>query len=89
MDDVALASPGTERKHIENEKLREEWSGCCSKSDKHFVKFLTQLGFGASLVVFAMIQTARDDVENKEIYFSLISGIVGTFLPYPTLKEKQ
>jgi hypothetical protein len=67
----------------------EQWSGCCSKSDKHFVKFVTQVGFGASLAIFAMVQIARSDVESKEIYFSLLSGIVGTFLPHPTLKEKQ
>ena len=66
----------------------EQWSGCCSKSDKRFVKFITQVGFGGSLVIFAMVQIARSDVENKSIYFSLLSGIIGTFLPQPTIKEK-
>ena len=64
------------------------WSGCCSRSNKEFVIFISQVGFGASLVLFSMIQIARDDVVNKEIYFSLLTLIVGTFLPNPKIKDK-
>ena len=33
-------------------------------------------------MAFSMIQIMRD-VEHKEIYFSLISGTIGTFFPNP------
>jgi len=75
--------------HIERTTTEDKiWTGCCSKSNKEFVIFITQSCFGASLVIFSMIQIARNDVENKEIYFSLLSMIIGTFLPNPKIKEK-
>ena len=89
MDEIVLASPTTERKKIENEKLREEWSGCCSKSNKEFVKYITQIGFGASVMIFSMVQISRADVESKEIYFSLLSGTLGLFLPHPQMKAEK
>ena len=89
MDEIVLASPTTERKKIENEKLREEWSGCCSKSNKEFVKYITQIGFGASVMIFSMVQISRADVESKEIYFSLLSGTLGLFLPHPQMKSEK
>tara|TARA_R110002153_G_C12965491_1_gene460539 strand:+ start:242 stop:487 length:246 start_codon:yes stop_codon:yes gene_type:complete len=63
------------------------WSGCCSRSNKEFVIFISQVSFGASLVLFSMIQISRGDVVNKEIYFSLLSLVIGTFLPNPKIKE--
>jgi hypothetical protein len=49
-----------------------------------FVKFLIQVLFGASLVLFAMIMIVKDERPDKEIYFSMLSGTVGLFLPHPT-----
>ena len=77
-------TPQTERRHIENEKVKEEWSGCCSRSNKDFVRWISQVGFGASVMIFSMVQISRADVENKEIYFSMLSGTMGLFLPHPT-----
>jgi hypothetical protein len=65
----------------------EEWSGCCSHTNKDFIKYLTQIGFGASVVIFSMIQIGRNDIANKEVYFGLLSGAIGTFMPHPSLKS--
>jgi hypothetical protein len=89
MQEISVSSPTTERKTIENDQLRDEWSGCCSKSNKEFVKYITQIGFGASVVIFSMVQISRDDVESREIYFSLLSGTLGLFLPHPHIKSEQ
>ena len=89
LEAIAVSSPTSERKKIENEKLRDEWSGCCSRSNKEFVKYITQIGFGASVMIFSMIQISRSDVENKEIYFSLLSGTLGLFLPNPQMKNDK
>ena len=43
---------------------------------------------GATVIIFSMIQISRDDVENTEIYFSLLSGTLGLFLPHPQMKDK-
>jgi hypothetical protein len=70
----------------EQEDEDKEWKLCCSRSDKGFIKYVTQICFGASIMIFSMAQIARSDVENKEIYYSMLSGTVGLFLPHPTIK---
>jgi hypothetical protein len=71
------------------EEKDEEWSGCCSHTNKHFIKYLTQIGFGATVVIFSMVQIARSDVESKEIYFSMLTGTLGIFMPHPSLKSDK
>ena len=73
-----------ERQHIENEKLREQWQGCCSKTNRHFLKYITQITMGSVVMVFSMAQIARG-ADNPEIYFSLLSGTLGIFIPHPTI----
>ena len=89
MEAISVSSPRSERKKIENDQLREEWSGCCSRSNKEFVKYITQIGFGASVMIFSMVQISRAEVESKEIYFSLLSGTLGLFLPHPQMKSEK
>jgi hypothetical protein len=71
----------------EEDKTEEIWSGCCSRTNKDFIKYITQIGFGASVVIFSMVQIGRTDVENKEVYFGLLSGTMGIFMPHPNLKS--
>lgn len=78
------ATPSEEKKYIENDKLRNEWTGCCSKHDKHFIKYITQIFMGASVMAFSMIMIATG-AKNQEIYFSLLSGTLGLFLPHPQI----
>ena len=61
-----------------------EWNTCCSKSSAAFVKYIVQVCFGAGLMIFAMIQIANH-ADNPTIYFSLLSGTVGTFFPHPSM----
>ena len=89
MEAISVSSPRSERKKIENDQLREEWSGCCSRSNKDFVKYVTQVSMGSAVIIFSMIQVARGDVESKEIYFSLLSGTLGLFLPHPQMKSDK
>jgi len=80
-------SPMTERKRIENDKLRNEWdTGCCSKTDKHYLKFIIQIAMGSSVMLFSMIQIVRG-AESPEIYFSMLSGTLGLFLPHPNIPD--
>lgn len=82
----ALHSPSSERLRIENEKYKDEWQGCCSKTNKHFLKYLTQIIMGSAVMIFSMAQISRG-AENPEIYFSLLSGTLGLFLPHPQIKD--
>ena len=73
--------------HIENKQAAEEWSGCCSRTNKDFVKYITQVAVGAGVIMFSMAQITRG-VPNQEIYFSMLSGTLGLFLPHPQIKTK-
>jgi len=80
-----------EKLNIENEKLKNEWGadgGCCSRTDKHFIKYITQVGFSAVIVIFSIFQIAFG-ADNREIYFSLISGIIGNFSPAPSINPPK
>ena len=66
----------------------ETWiSACCGaekKISKGFMKWLIQVVISLFVLVWSAIQISLTD-ENKEIYFSLISTIVGLYLPSPDL----
>ena len=81
---LAIETPRTQRKKIENEHP-DEWSGCCSKTNKHFIKYITQITMGGAVMLFCMVQIGLG-TENQEIYFSLLSGTLGLFLPHPQIK---
>ena len=81
-----VKSPSQERRYIENEKFREQWKCCSGTSNKHAIKYAVQVTLGAAVVVFSMIQIIRG-VENQEIYFSMVSGTIATFLPAPQLHK--
>jgi hypothetical protein len=62
-----------------------QWKLCCSNTSPEFMKFLVQVIFGAAICGFAMIMIATNKSGgNNEIYFSMLSGTVGLFLPHPT-----
>ena len=56
---------------------------------RQYIKFLTQVGFGGAIVVFSMVQIARNDVEDKAIFYGLLSGTLSAFMPNPTIAAVQ
>jgi hypothetical protein len=64
------------------------WSACCSKTDVGFIKYVTQVGVAVMLIIFSMIQISIE-ADNREIYFSMISGMVGLLFPHPQVKVKN
>jgi len=65
----------------------EEWGGCCSKSDSHFVKYMAQLGISFTVLALCITMIIINRGERCEVYFSLISGIVGLYSPQPQIKR--
>jgi len=70
------------------EEANEEWHSCCSNrtTDSHLMKYMTQLSVSFIILGFSIAQIARD-VDNKEVYFSMISCIIGIYVPAPTHKK--
>ena len=51
------------------------------------IKYIVQVCFSASVAVFSMTMLATGSP--VEIYLPVVTGIVGYWLPQPSLKHKQ
>ena len=76
----------------EKEEVEEKiWliSDCCRNKNnltKSCIKYVIQVLILTIVLLFSLIQISITN-NNKEIYFSLISTIIGIFLPSPQMHE--
>jgi hypothetical protein len=66
----------------------EKWGLCCSSVYKSEVVFMIQIMFLFTILIFSIIQITMR-AENLEIYFSLISSIVGILVPSPKINKNE
>lgn len=71
------------------EEPNEQWSGCCSKTDSHFLKYLVQVIISLIILIFSIIMIVIRNGGNCEVYFSIISAILGIFSPSPSMTKKN
>lgn len=64
----------------------DTWKCCCGTFSNEHVKYLVQIAFGASIMLFSMIQIIRNDGD-VTVYYSMLSGTMGLFLPSPGMKK--
>lgn len=60
---------------------------CCSESPFFFVKYIVLVLISIILLFFCMAQIIRFPDSPNTIYFSLISMVVGLFVPSPSSKK--
>jgi len=66
----------------------ERWGLCCSSVYKSEVVFMIQIIFLFTILIFSIVQiTMKSD--NLEIYFSLISSIIGILVPSPKMNKNE
>jgi FtsH-binding integral membrane protein len=66
----------------------EKWGLCCSSVYKSEVVFMIQIMFLFTILIFSIVQiTLKSD--NLEIYFSLISSIIGILVPSPKMNKNE
>jgi hypothetical protein len=72
---------------IDERKARLYWS-CCSGSQisPEMTKYLVSVIFSAAILSFSFVMIATSD-QNLNIYFNLVSFIIGVFIKGPTLKK--
>ena len=71
------------------EPINEDWSVCCSKSNSQLVKYMAQLFISLTVLFFCIAMIIIKDGEKCDIYFSLISGIIGIYSPSPSFTKKM
>jgi len=75
--------------YMDLEDQNEKWQSCCFNrtTDSHLMKYMTQLTVSIAILTFSMTQIIRD-VPSKEVYFSMISCIIGIYIPAPSHKRE-
>jgi hypothetical protein len=73
--------------NLEEDKT-DKWRLCCSSVYKAEVVFMTQILFLFTILIFSIVQITMR-AENLEIYFSLISSIIGILIPQPKMNKNE
>ena len=68
--------------------VKDKWELCCSSVYKAEVVFFCQILFLFTILIFSMVQIAIK-ANNIEIYFSLISTIIGVLIPQPKMSKGE
>jgi len=69
------------------EEPNEQWAGCCSQTSSHFLKYIVQVIISAIILIFSIIMIVIRNGEKCEVYFSIISAILGSS-PSPSMTKK-
>lgn len=70
-------------------EVNEEWAGCCSKTNSTFLKYITMVIICVIILIFSITMIVIRDGNNCEVYFSLISAIMGIFAPSPSMNRQK
>lgn len=63
-------------------------NGCCNDVDRQTIDFAIRMMMILLILIFSMVQVWRvNDVNQKQIYFGIITSILGYLIPSPTLKK--
>ena len=65
----------------------EQWTGCCSKTDSSFLKYIVMVIICIIILFFSIIMIVIKDGVECEVYFSMISAIMGIFAPSPSMNK--
>lgn len=69
-------------------KMNDMSNGCCANIERQTIDFAIRMVMIFIILLFAMIQVLRiADVNQKQIYFGIITSILGYLIPSPTLKR--
>ena len=72
----------------EQKNNNTDWYTCCSHSNPETIKYATQVAIALIILLFSIIQLSFNNTgQDKTIYFSLISTIIGLFIPSPNIKK--
>ena len=63
----------------ENEKI----NSCCSSTPFYFTKYIILVIISFCILMFSMVQIILHPNDANVVYFSLISHIIGIYIPAP------
>lgn len=63
------------------------YQSCCLRIDKRALQFFTQALFSLLVIIFCIVNLTIKEGKNTEIYISLLTFILGVFLPSPNMRQ--
>lgn len=82
-----------DQKEINNNTRSDDstWISKCCKINKEIskplLKYIVQINITMILLIYSMIQLNKEDSQSRELYISIISTIIGIYLPSPSHKD--
>lgn len=67
-------------------KIDNRWTWCCTRMTPEQVKYMTQVGFGASLMIFCMAKILSGDGTDDKVWVATLTGTAAVFFPNPSMK---
>jgi len=72
---------------IKTDNNDDTYKICCSNTSKEFIKYITTVTISIIILIFSIVMIILNPKENNTIYFSLISHIIGVYIPTPSIKD--
>lgn len=86
--ELELGHTVVERKHIENEELKDTWQSCCLRVNKNMLQYLTQTAVLTGVVAFSCVMLAYSS-EPRDLWVSLLSTSIGLIIPTGSRHEEK
>jgi hypothetical protein len=74
---------------LENRKMDLTWRTSCIELDRRCVIFITQTFFSLIVISFCIAKLVGPKEDDDTIYISLLTTILGIYLPSPSLASKK
>jgi hypothetical protein len=83
--------PAEDEKKIPSNIEENEWKSCCFKADKDFLKFFVQVAISFMILSLSIYKLCiiTGNSEDKSLYVSLLTLILGIYTPQPTIKNTR
>lgn len=70
-------------------ETRVIWRSGCLDADKQAVKYISTYLLSLMVLCFAFYMTASGDPDNLAVWVSIISSIIGVYLPSPLPNQNE
>jgi hypothetical protein len=91
-DELTLVRVDTPPKNVSSTSSDKEfersnvWKSCCLRVDKRAITFFSQFTISLIIIIFCLGQLYILDKCDSDIYMNLLTLILGTWLPNPSMK---
>jgi hypothetical protein len=74
---------------MDNNVAANVWKTSCLAVDRRCLIFMNQVMFSLAIMIFSMFKLSDNELDTEQhmVYLSLLTTIIGIFLPSPSLRR--